>query len=66
MLSAIKKLKKSLSRTRDTIFGQIGNLIKGRKLDDDLIDDIEEILLKADVGVLATEKILDNLREKAS
>jgi len=66
MLSAIKKLKKSLAKTRDTIFGQIGSLIKGRKLDDDLIDDIEEILLKADVGVSATEKILDNLREKAS
>lgn len=66
MLSALKKLKESLSKTRDTIFGQISNLIRGRKLDDDLIDDIEEILLKADVGVSATEKILDNLRIKAS
>lgn len=66
MLSAIKKLRQSLSKTRDTIFGQIGNLIRGRKLDDDLIDDIEEILLRADVGVSATEKILDNLRQKVS
>ncbi|MCP4704873.1 MAG: signal recognition particle-docking protein FtsY [candidate division Zixibacteria bacterium] len=66
MFSTIKKLKDSLSKTRDTIFGKIGNLLKGRKLDDDLIDEIEEILLKADVGVSATEKILDNLRDKAS
>lgn len=66
MLSAIKKLKQSLSKTRDTIFGQIGNLLRGRKLDDELIDEIEEILLKADVGISATEKILDNLREKAT
>ncbi len=66
MLSALKKLKQSLSKTRDTIFGQIGSLLKGRKLDDDLINEIEEILLKADVGVSATEKIINNLRKKAS
>ena len=66
MLSSLKKLKRSLSKTRDTLFGKIGNIIKGRKVDDALIDEIEEILLKADVGISATDKILENLREKAS
>jgi len=66
MLSSLKKLKESLSKTRDTLFGKIGNIIKGRKVDEALIDEIEEILLKADVGISATDKILENLREKAA
>ncbi|PKK83504.1 MAG: signal recognition particle-docking protein FtsY [candidate division Zixibacteria bacterium HGW-Zixibacteria-1] len=65
MFSKIKKLKESLSKTRDNIFGKIGRLVSGRKIDDDLIDEIEEILLKADIGVGATDKIIENLREQA-
>ncbi|MEW5924671.1 MAG: signal recognition particle-docking protein FtsY [Candidatus Zixiibacteriota bacterium] len=65
MFSKLKKLKESLSKTRDNFFGKIGRLVSGRKIDDDLIDEIEEILLKADIGVEATDKIIDNLREQA-
>lgn len=65
MFSKLKKLKESLSKTRDNFFGKIGRLVSGRKIDDDLIDEIEEILLKADIGVGATDKIIDNLREQA-
>ena len=66
MLSRLKKLKESLSKTRSNVFGKIGSMVRGRKIDDDLLDDIEEIMLKADVGVAATEKIIDNLRERAA
>lgn len=66
MITTLNRLRKSLSKTRDKIFGQIGNLVKGRKVDENLLDEIEEILLKADVGVAATERIIDNLRQKAS
>lgn len=65
MISKLKKLKDSLSKTRDNIFGKIGRAIGSRKIDDDLLDEIEEILLKADVGVRATERIIESLREQA-
>jgi len=51
MISKLKKLKQSLSKTRDNIFGKIGRIVTGRKIDDDLLDEIEEILLKSDIGV---------------
>jgi len=65
MASGFKKLKKSLSKTRDSILGKIGGLIGSRKIDDNLLDEIEEILLKADIGVSATEKTIENLRLQA-
>jgi fused signal recognition particle receptor len=65
MASGFKKLKESLSKTRQNIFGKISGLIGGRKIDDDLLDEIEEILLKADIGVAATEKAIETLREQA-
>jgi len=65
MFSKLKKLKESLSKTRDNIFGKIGRVLSGRKIDDDLLDEIEEILLKADIGVEATDKIIENLRDQA-
>jgi len=65
MALGFKKLKESLTKTRQNIFGKIGNLIGGRKIDDDLLDEIEEILLKSDIGVAATEKTIETLREHA-
>jgi fused signal recognition particle receptor len=66
MVSGFKKLKESLSKTRDSILGKIGGLIGSRKIDDNLLDEIEEILLKADIGVSATEKAIENLRLQAT
>jgi fused signal recognition particle receptor len=66
MISQFKKLKESLSKTRDNILGKIGRLIKGRKIDAELLDDIEEILLKSDIGVAATDRVIENLREHAA
>ncbi len=65
MVSGFKKLKESLTKTRESILGKISGLIGGRKIDDDLLDEIEEILLKADIGVAATEKTIETLRERA-
>lgn len=65
MLSKIKKLTKSLSKTRDSIFGKIARVIAGRQIDDELLDEIEEILIKSDIGLEAAEKIIENLREEA-
>jgi len=65
MFSGFQKLKQSLSKTRDNLFAKITGIITGRKIDDELLSEVEEILLKADIGVSATEKIIDRLRDLA-
>jgi fused signal recognition particle receptor len=66
MFSKIKKLTRSLSKTRESIFGKISKIVSGRKIDDDLIDEIEEILIKSDIGLSASDRIIENLREEAA
>ena len=65
MFGAFDKLRKSLSKTKDSIIGKIAQVITRRSIDDDLIDEIEEILIEADVGVKATNRLIDRLRERA-
>jgi fused signal recognition particle receptor len=59
------KLKSGLSRTSSGFSQGLGNLFLGEKeIDDDLMDDIETQLLVADVGVEATQTIINNLTGK--
>ena len=58
------KLKSGLAKTKNAIIGKIDDLFKKfRKVDEDLFDELEELLITADVGVNTTEEILDALRE---
>ena len=58
------KLKKGLFKTKDAIVGKIDNLFKKfHKIDEDLFDELEELLISADIGVNTTEEILDELRD---
>lgn len=58
------KLKLGLSKTKDAIFGQIDDILKNFvKVDEDLLEELEELLICSDVGVAATEEIIDSLRE---
>ena len=58
------KLKSGLVKTKSAIVGKIDNLFKSfRKVDEDLFDELEELLISADIGVNTTEEILDELRE---
>lgn len=58
------KLKNGLLKTKNAIVGKIDSLFKSfRKVDEDLFDELEELLISADVGVNTTEDILDELRE---
>ena len=66
MFGSFEKLKQSLSKTKDNLLGKISRTVLRRKIDDDLLDDIEEILIEADVGVTATMRLIENIREKAS
>lgn len=59
------KLKKGLSKTKNAIFGKIRDLLKAfKKIDEDFFDELEELLISADVGVSTTELMLDRLRLK--
>ena len=59
-----KRLTKSLSKTKKILVGQIQGLLRvGRKIDEDLMEEIEEILIQADVGVNTTMLLMDNVRE---
>ena len=60
-----EKLKKGLSKTHDNIFAKVDKLVYGKsKIDDDLIEQIEEILLSSDVGVQTTETLVENIRAR--
>ena len=57
-------LRQRLSRTRDSLTGGLANLLLGQKqIDDDLLEQLEEQLLTADVGIQATQKITASLTE---
>ena len=59
------RLKSGLSKTKNAIVAKIDNLFKSfRKVDEDLFDELEELLISADIGVNTTEEILDELRER--
>ena len=56
------RLKAGLARTRANLSDALGDLLSGkRQIDDDLLDDIETLLLTADVGVDTTRRIIDDL-----
>ncbi|ORT99549.1 Signal recognition particle receptor protein FtsY [Anaerovibrio sp. JC8] len=58
------KLKKGLTKTRETITEKIEKLVIGyADIDDDLLDDLEEILIMADVGVNTTEHLMGEVRK---
>lgn len=59
-----EKLKKGLTKTKDNLFGKIDSAIKGfTKVDEDLMDELEEILISADVGVATSMELIQDLRE---
>ena len=60
----LDKLKAGLSKTKNAIFGQIDEVLKAFvKVDEDLLDELEELLIMSDVGVGATEEIMERLRD---
>ncbi len=64
-MAFLDKLKNGLFKTKNAIFGQIDNMLKAFvRVDEDLLEELEELLIMADVGVGATEEILDRLREE--
>ena len=60
-------LKQSLSKTRANLSSGIGDILLGKKqIDDDLLEQLEDQLLMADVGIQATQKITHEITQTAS
>lgn len=60
------RLKRSLVKTKQNLGSGFISLFRGKKIDDDLFEELEEQLLIADVGVETTRKIITNLTNDAS
>lgn len=64
MDNLFKKWRDSLQKTRETTFGKIANLFGATEINDDTFDDLEELLIQADVGVKTTLDLVDTAIEK--
>ena len=59
------KLKSGLTKTKDAVFGQIGGLFRNFvRVDADFLDELEEILICADMGASVADSVVDELRER--
>ena len=61
----LSKLREGLGKTRDALMGGIESVMRSFvKIDEDFLDELEEILITSDVGVGASEEIIEELRER--
>lgn len=61
------RLRSGLSRTRDQLFERVDDLFRGgRRIDEDLLQRLEEVLVTADVGIRTAERLLSAIRDRAS
>ena len=65
MAGFFSRLKEGLTKTRNNIVSSIDAVFGGfSTIDEDFYEELEEILIMGDIGVNATEKILERLREQ--
>ena len=57
------KLKAGLEKTKNAVFGQVNEVVKSfRKVDEELLEELEEVMICADMGAATTERVIDELR----
>lgn len=60
-----QKFRSGLTKTRDSIVSRVNQLVLAKsKIDDDVLDELEEILISGDVGVEATTIIVENIKKR--
>lgn len=64
-MSLLDKLRQGLARTREATIGKIAGLLGLERLDERALEDLEDLLLQADVGVPATMQLMDAVRANA-
>jgi len=64
-MGIFQRLKEGLSKTHQGMVSKIDQLLSGkRKIDDRLLEELEEILITSDIGVKTTQELLDKVTEK--
>ncbi len=64
-MGLFSKIKQGLKKTRDTVIGQIGSMLKSfTKIDDELFEELEELLVMGDVGVTTAQDICERVKVK--
>ncbi len=64
-INLFQRLKDGLSKTKSGITDRVDNLLKiYKKIDEDLFEELEEILITSDIGVQTTMEIVDDLRDR--
>ena len=59
------KIKEGLKKTRDSVVGQIDTMLKSfTKIDEELFEELEELLVMGDVGIATSQKICEELRKR--
>jgi fused signal recognition particle receptor len=66
MLQGISSLRASLTKTREAVFGRVVTLLGQSQVTPGLWDELEALLIQADVGVSTTLELLDRLRKRAT
>ena len=66
MFRRSSKIRDSLTKTRRSFFGQISGLLGGGQITEETWEDLEALLVQADVGVNTTITLVDRLREKVA
>jgi len=62
-----EKLEAGLEKTRSSFFGKLNVLVRGKdRVDDEVLDDLEEVLVTSDVGVRTTVDIIERLQERVA
>ena len=65
-ISWAERLKQGLSRTRSQLGNQLASLFGGGKIDEDVYEELETILLTSDVGISATQALLDDIKQRVA
>lgn len=64
-MGLFSKIKEGLKKTRDSVVGQIDSMLKSfTKIDENLFEELEELLVMGDVGINTSQKICEELRKK--
>lgn len=66
MFRRSKRIRDSLTKTRRSFFGQISGLLSGDQITEDMWEDLEALLVQADVGVTTTMTLVDRLRAQVA
>ncbi|WP_372655644.1 signal recognition particle-docking protein FtsY [Halobacteriovorax sp.] len=60
-----ERLKKGLSKSSNEVWGKLGSIFTGKKLDDDTLEEVEELLYGADIGPTIAAELIEELEEEA-